>query len=128
MNDITLQGEGKLVQNGREVYKWAIRTVPEQLERMLDLAQLQPEQIDWFVPHSANLRMIEAMCERGIIPIERTLTSAEYLGNTSAASIPLAIQLAVDEGKLANGQRLALIGFGGGLTYAGVIVDWGVPD
>lgn len=128
MNDITLQGEGKLVQNGREVYKWAIRTVPEQLNRMLDLANLQPEQIDWFVPHSANLRMIEAMCERGVIPIERTLTSAEYRGNTSAASIPLAIQLAVDEGKLKKGQRLALVGFGGGLTYAGVIVDWSVPD
>ncbi|MET1167893.1 3-oxoacyl-[acyl-carrier-protein] synthase III C-terminal domain-containing protein, partial [Bacillus velezensis] len=57
-----------------------------------------------------------------------TLTSVEYRGNTSAASIPLALQLAVDEGKLKEGQNVALFGFGGGLTYAGLVLKWGVPD
>ncbi|MEK3785366.1 ketoacyl-ACP synthase III [Paenibacillus sp. FSL K6-1230] len=128
MNGVPLQGNGALVQNGREVYKWAVRMVPEQLTAMIRQAGLLPEQIDWFVPHSANLRMIEAMCERGPIGLERTLTSVEYRGNTSAASIPLALQLAVDEGRLKQGQQLALLGFGGGLTYSGVIVRWGVPD
>lgn len=128
MDGVSLQGNGSLVQNGREVYKWAVRLIPEQLPKLIAKAGLQAEQIDWFVPHSANLRMIEAMCERGPIPMERTLTSAEYRGNTSAASIPLAIQLAVDERKLKQGQRLALFGFGGGLTYAGLVVEWGVPD
>ncbi|MNW33660.1 3-oxoacyl-[acyl-carrier-protein] synthase 3 protein 2 [compost metagenome] len=128
MNGVALQGNGALVQNGREVYKWAVRMVPEQLTAMITQAGLLPEQIDWFVPHSANLRMIEAMCERGPIELERTLTSVEYRGNTSAASIPLALQLAVDEGRLKYGQQLALLGFGGGLTYSGVIVHWGVPD
>lgn len=128
MNGVALQGNGALVQNGREVYKWAVRMVPEQLTAMITQAGLLPEQIDWFVPHSANLRMIEAMCERGPIELERTLTSVEYRGNTSAASIPLALQLAVDEGRLKHGQQLALLGFGGGLTYSGVIVHWGVPD
>lgn len=128
MNGVALQGNGALVQNGREVYKWAVRMVPEQLTAMIRQADLLPEQIDWFVPHSANLRMIEAMCERGPIELERTLTSVEYRGNTSAASIPLALQLAVDEGRLKHGQQLALLGFGGGLTYSGVIVRWDVPD
>ncbi|WP_434748082.1 ketoacyl-ACP synthase III [Paenibacillus amylolyticus] len=128
MNGQPLNAEGTLVQNGREVYKWAIRMVPEQLAELITRAGMLPEQIDWFVPHSANMRMIEAMCERGPIPMERTLTSVEYRGNTSAASIPLALQIAVDEGKLKYGQNVALFGFGGGLTYSGLVVQWGVPD
>ncbi|WP_339239475.1 ketoacyl-ACP synthase III [Paenibacillus sp. FSL R5-0517] len=128
MDGVPLQGEGCLVQNGREVYKWAVRTIPEQLDKLIAKAELRPEQIDWFVPHSANMRMIEAVCERGPVPLERTLTSVEYRGNTSAASIPLALQLAVDEGKLKEGQTVALFGFGGGLTYAGLVLKWGVPD
>ncbi|MEW4430584.1 ketoacyl-ACP synthase III [Paenibacillus pabuli] len=128
MNGVPLQGDGRLVQNGREVYKWAVRLIPEQLPKLIASSGLQTEQVDWFVPHSANMRMIEAVCERGPVPLERTLTSMEYRGNTSAASIPLAIQLAVDEGKVKQGQRLALFGFGGGLTYAGLVLEWSVPD
>ncbi|MDR6726054.1 3-oxoacyl-[acyl-carrier-protein] synthase-3 [Paenibacillus amylolyticus] len=128
MNGLPLKVEGSLVQNGREIYKWAVRMIPEQLSHLITKAELEPEQIDWFVPHSANMRMIEAVCERGPIPLERTLTSMEYRGNTSAASIPLALQLAVDEGKLKHGQRVALFGFGGGLTYSGLVLKWGVPD
>ncbi|KAA8784965.1 3-oxoacyl-[acyl-carrier-protein] synthase-3 [Paenibacillus sp. 4624] len=128
MDGKSLNAEGNLVQNGREVYKWAVRMVPEQLAELITRAEMLPEQIDWFVPHSANMRMIEAMCERGPIPLERTLTSMEYRGNTSAASIPLALQIAVDEGKLKHGQNVALFGFGGGLTYSGLVVRWGVPD
>ncbi|WP_127538314.1 ketoacyl-ACP synthase III [Paenibacillus illinoisensis] len=128
MNGVPLQGDGRLVQNGREVYKWAVRLIPEQLPKLIASSGLQAEQIDWFVPHSANMRMIEAVCERGPVPLERTLTSMEYRGNTSAASIPLAIQLGVDEGKVKQGQRLALFGFGGGLTYAGLVLEWSVPD
>ncbi len=125
---VALTGGGCLVQNGREVYKWAVRTVPEQLKVLLERAGWEAADVDWFVPHSANLRMIEAICERGPVPMEHTLTSVEYRGNTSAASIPLALQLALDEGKLKHGQRLALLGFGGGLTYAGVAVRWGADS
>ncbi|WP_145335856.1 ketoacyl-ACP synthase III [Paenibacillus xylanexedens] len=128
MHGQPLNAGGNLVQNGREVYKWAVRMVPEQLAELITRAEMSPEQIDWFVPHSANMRMIEAMCERGPIPLERTLTSVEYRGNTSAASIPLALQISVDEGKLRHGQNVALFGFGGGLTYSGLVVRWGVPD
>lgn len=123
MDDQELKS-GCLVQNGREIYKWAVRNIPEGMQVLLNQAGLSAEQVDWFVPHSANLRMIEAICERGPVPMERTLTSVEYRGNTSAASIPLAMQLAVDEGRLQKDQLLLLYGFGGGMTYAGTLVKW----
>jgi len=115
---------GCLVQNGREIYKWAVRNIPDGVRELLDKGGMSPEVVDWFVPHSANLRMIEAICERGPFPLDRTLTSVEYRGNTSAASIPLALQLAIDEGRLKSGDNALLYGFGGGMTYAGSIIRW----
>lgn len=123
-----LQKDGHLVQNGREVYKWAVRNVPEKTKQLICKSGLTASDIQWFVPHSANLRMIESICDKGPIPMERTLTSVEYRGNTSAASIPLAIQLALDEGRVRYNDTMLLFGFGGGLTYAGSIIRWGVPD
>ncbi|MBB6732588.1 ketoacyl-ACP synthase III [Cohnella zeiphila] len=124
LNGEPLTGGGKIVQNGREVYKWAVTQVPLGIRRLLDAAGLGMEQLDWFVPHSANLRMVDAMCERLEISPERTLTSAERFGNTSAASIPLALDLAVRDGRLKDGHLVALYGFGAGLTQAGVLLNW----
>jgi len=119
-----IAANGLIVQNGREVYKWAVSRVPEGVKRMLDDASLTPGDIDWFVPHSANLRMVESICERTGIPLERTLVSLVQYGNTSAASIPLALDEAVKDGRLRRGQRVLLYGFGGGLTQAGLLVRW----
>ncbi|TPV46684.1 ketoacyl-ACP synthase III [Bacillus dicomae] len=124
MNDTPLQKNEKIVQNGREVYKWATRTVPAGIKELLHTANMQKDDIDWFVPHSVNLRMIESICEKTEIPIQKTLTSVKYMGNTSSASIPLALDLARKEGKLNNGDTLLLYGFGGGLTHLGLIVKW----
>jgi len=124
LNGEQLTATGKIVQNGREVYKWAVTQVPLGVRRMLDAAGLSPGDLDWFVPHSANLRMVDAMCERLGISPERTLTSAEPFGNTSAASIPLALDLAVRDGRLSAGHTLALYGFGAGLTQAGLLLNW----
>lgn len=128
IDGLNIEKDSFLVQNGREVYKWAVRHVPAASNQLIKESELQPEDIDWFVPHSANLRMIESICVKGPIPIERTLTSVEYRGNTSAASIPLAIQLGLDDGRLKYNDKMLLFGFGGGLTYAGVIMRWTVPD
>ncbi|MCY9375763.1 beta-ketoacyl-ACP synthase III FabHB [Bacillus sp. T17B1] len=125
-NGVQLAGSGKMVQNGREVYKWAARTVPREFERLLHQAGLTSGDLDWFVPHSANLRMIESICEKTPFPIEKTLTSVEYYGNTSSVSIILALDLAVKAGKLERDQTLMLFGFGGGLTYIGLLVKWGM--
>ncbi|MBE5105185.1 ketoacyl-ACP synthase III [Bacillus thuringiensis] len=124
MNGTSLQTNEKIVQNGREVYKWAVRTVPHGVKQLLHTANMQLHDIDWFVPHSANLRMIESICEKSGISIQKTLTSVEYMGNTSSVSIPLALDLARKEGKLNNGDTLLLYGFGGGLTHLGLIVEW----
>lgn len=119
---------GKLLQNGREVYKWALQAVPQGMKTILAQAGLATDDIDWFIPHSSNMRMIEAICERSGMPIGKTLTSLEYYGNTSAASIPLALHLGVLDGRVKQGDRLLLYGFGGGLTEAGLILTWVAPN
>ncbi|MGG3571623.1 ketoacyl-ACP synthase III [Bacillus gobiensis] len=123
-----LRDSEKMVQNGREVYKWATRTVPEGMEKLLEQANMKMKDLNWFVPHSANLRMIESICEKKGFPIEKVLTSMVYYGNTSSASIVLALDLAVKDGRLTQDDVLLLIGFGGGFTYTGLIVKWGVPS
>jgi 3-oxoacyl-[acyl-carrier-protein] synthase-3 len=116
--------EGKIVQNGREVYKWALSTVPDKVRELLEGANLTLGDLDWFVPHSANLRMIEAICERLELPSEKALQSVVQNGNTSSASIPLALDAAYKEGKLNPGQLVALYGFGSGLTQSGLLIRW----
>ncbi|MGE8203540.1 ketoacyl-ACP synthase III [Heyndrickxia sp. NPDC080065] len=128
MHGQELVKSGKMVQNGREVYKWVARTLPQSVEQLLEKADMSLEEIDWFVPHSANLRMIETVCERMDFSLEKTLTSMEYYGNTSSVSIPLALDLALKEGKVHNGDTLLLYGFGGGLTHAGLIVKWDLSE
>jgi 3-oxoacyl-[acyl-carrier-protein] synthase-3 len=120
----SIQQNGRLVQNGQEVYKWAITQVSEGITNMLTQYGMQPDDIDWFVPHSANMRIVDAICERTGIAKERALTSMGDYGNTSAASIPLALDRAVREGLVKPGQLVLLYGFGGGLTQAGVLIRW----
>lgn len=129
MDGNPLEGnKGSIIQNGREVYKWAVRTVPAGINKLLEQANLTLESIDWFVPHSANLKMIASIGEKAGIAEQQILHSAEMLGNTSAASIPLALHLAKQDGRLRYGDTLLLYGFGGGLTHAGLIVKWGVRN
>lgn len=125
MNGQPLGGNGKLVQNGREVYKFAVSTVTHGIAIMLEQANMSADDIDWFIPHSANLRIIESICDRSGLSISKTLYSLEYFGNTSAASIPLALHLGVKEGKVQKGDTMLLYGFGSGLTHCGVVVEWG---
>ena len=113
-----------MYQDGRTVYNYVIKTLPTGMKELLNKADMTVDELDWFVPHSANLRMIKSISNKIGIPMEKTLTSIEQYGNTSSASIPLAIWLAIKEGKLKKGQTLALYGFGGGLSHAGVIIRW----
>lgn len=124
---VPLLGDGKFVQNGREVYKWALSTVPDGVLQLLEAIDATVDDLAWFVPHSANLRMIEAICERLGLPVERALHSAKQYGNTSAATIPLALDLAVKAGKLSPGQLAVLYGFGSGLTQSGLALRWTLP-
>ncbi|MCR8645177.1 ketoacyl-ACP synthase III [Paenibacillus sp. N1-5-1-14] len=120
-----LDGNGSIVQNGREVYRFAVTQVPLGVKELTETAGVSIADIDWFIPHSANMRIIESINERTGIPREKTLTSLEYYGNTSAASIPLALDLGVKSGKVKPGDLLLLYGFGGGLTHCGLLVRFG---
>ena len=115
---------GLLRQQGRDVYRWVLENIPATVDRILERAGLQLSDIDWFIPHSANMRMIEALIKRMDFPRERTLTSLEYFGNTSAVSIPLALIPAIREGVVKKGDRILVVGFGGGLVSAGAVLTW----
>lgn len=124
IGDFSIQNHGKLVQNGREVYRWAISRVAEGIAALLQQCELKPKDIDWFIPHNANQRIIDALCERIGFREDQALSSIAKYGNTSAASIPLALDDAVRDGRVKAGDTILLHGFGGGLTQAGVVVRW----
>ena len=115
---------GLLRQAGNEVYKWAVRRISAAILEMLAAKGLNAGDVDWFVPHSANLRIVDALCARTGIARERTLTSIESYGNTSTASIPLALMPALDDGRVKRGDRILMYGFGGGLVHAGTLLRW----
>lgn len=121
-----LLGDGRIVQNGREVYKWAVTTIPDGMKSLLQDSGYELNDVDWFVPHSANLRIIDSICERVGFPLEKTLYSLVHYGNTSAATIPLSIDLGVREGKLKPGDLMLLYGFGSGLVQAGLLLRWAI--
>ena len=120
----TVDGSRLLRQNGSHVYKWVLEHVPDAIRALLARAQVSADALDWFVPHSANARIIERLCELTGIPLRKTLTSVESCGNTSAASIPIALWNAARAGRIARGDRILTIGFGGGLVYAGAVLRW----
>lgn len=123
VNGIELIDTNYLVQNGREVFKWVVRNVPESIREILEKTGTSLNTVDWFIPHSANLRIIEPICEKLEFPIEKTLYSLVNFGNTSAATIPLALDLGIREGKVKNGDRILMYGFGSGLVHAGQLFD-----
>ncbi|GGD50016.1 ketoacyl-ACP synthase III [Paenibacillus nasutitermitis] len=119
-----IQTSGKIIQDGREVYKWAVTQVPKGIAALLARSGMTAENIDWFVPHSANMRIVESVCEKTGIPLHKTLTSMAQYGNTSAASIPLALDAAIRDGRIHKGDICLLYGFGGGLTEAAILLKW----
>ncbi len=123
INGEAIDANGKIHQNGKVVFKWAIQTISTKAGELLAKNQMTLEQLDWIILHSANLRIIEAVAAELNYPMDKMLTSIELYGNTSSASIPLAWDLARKAGKIKPGNKILLLGFGGGLTYAGVIVE-----
>ena len=115
---------GKIVQDGRGVYNFAIKTVPSGMEELINNSDIKITDLDWFVPHSANLRMIQFISKILKIPMNKVLESVTSYGNTSAATIPLALWKGKLDGKLKNGDLIATYGFGGGLNHAGAVFRW----
>ncbi len=115
---------GTLYMDGKEVFRRAVRVVVDSAERALADAGLGPDDISLMVPHQANVRIIQAACQRLGIPQERTVVVIDRYGNTSSASIPLALHDAVADGRVHDGDNLLLTGFGGGMTWASAVFRW----
>ena len=116
---------GYLYMNGKEIFRKAVAVVVESAQAAIAEAGLTPEQIDLVVPHQANLRIISAACQRLGIPEEKAVVVIDRYGNTSSASIPLALADALDTDRLQAGQHVLLTGFGGGMTWASAVLKWG---
>ncbi len=116
---------GTIQMEGKEVFRRAVRIMVGSAEKSLSAAGLVADDIALVVPHQANIRIIHAACERLGIPLERAATVISRTGNTSSASIPLALADALDNGRVMNGDHVLLVGFGGGMTAASCVLRWG---
>jgi 3-oxoacyl-[acyl-carrier-protein] synthase-3 len=123
-NGKPLERIGKIYQDGRAVYNYVIKNIPAAIQVLLDKAELNINDINWFVPHSANVRMIQSITDKTKISMDKTLMSVVEYGNTSSVTIPLAIWSGLKAQKVKKGDNLLLYGFGGGLNHAGLIIKW----
>jgi 3-oxoacyl-[acyl-carrier-protein] synthase-3 len=125
--DTIAEGLQFIKMQGQEVFRRAVRAVVDSAKATLTRADVQPEEVAWFVPHQANARIIEAASQRLGIPADRTIVNIDRYGNTSAASIPLAMSEAADAGRFEDGDLVLMSGFGAGMTWGSALLRWGRP-
>ena len=117
-----------LQMNGREVYKFAVRCIPKAIEEAVQRAHMTIDDVDLFIPHQANIRIIDAAAGRLGQPREKFFINVERYGNTSAASVPVALYEAVHSGRVKVGDTVVLVAFGGGLTWGSCALRWTKPS
>lgn len=122
--NLLLSNTSKMVMNGREIFKVAVRTLTELAQHTLDSNGIGIEQVDWFVPHQANQRILEAVAQRLKLPYEKVLINVDRYGNTSSATIPTVLDEAIRDGRIQKGQLLLLDAFGAGFTYGAMLIRW----
>lgn len=110
--------------DGRKVYEFTLFCIPETAEQLIKKANIEANEIDWVILHQANLRIIDAVAKRLGLPKEKFIVNIDRVGNTSSASIPIAVDEAVRDGKIKDGDKIMMIGFGGGLSWGGVVFEW----
>jgi 3-oxoacyl-[acyl-carrier-protein] synthase-3 len=124
----TLQNrEHCLRMNGKEVFKLAVRVMSESCERVLKQCGVSSDQVAWFIPHQANYRILEAVAGQLNVGLDRFPSNLDRFGNTSAASIPLALEEAWRKGKIKHGDLILLVAFGSGLTWGATLLRWHEP-
>ncbi|HWO75045.1 MAG TPA: beta-ketoacyl-ACP synthase III [Bacillus sp. (in: firmicutes)] len=111
--------------SGREVFKFAVRQMGESCVNVIEKAGLKREDVDFLIPHQANMRIMESARERLGLPLEKMSTTVRSYGNTSSASIPISISEAAENGQIKDGDVIVLVGFGGGLTWGAIALRWG---
>lgn len=123
--DLYQDEKGHLIMNGREVFKFAVRQMPESSVNVIEKAGLSKEDVDYLVPHQANIRIMEAARQRLGIAEDKMAKTIQHFGNNSSASIPIALSESIQKGKIKDGDVIVLVGFGGGLTWGAVALRWG---
>ncbi|MEO8137466.1 MAG: beta-ketoacyl-ACP synthase III [Betaproteobacteria bacterium] len=119
-----IRGDPLLKMDGQGVFKFAVRVLADVANEVLADAGMDCSQIDWLIPHQANVRIIDATAKRLRLPLSKVVTTVDMHANTSAASIPLALDVAVRDGRVKPGQHLMLAGVGGGFTWGAVLLRW----
>lgn len=122
---LSCERQGYVQMNGQEVYRFAVKQVPACIDVALERAGLSVSDIDLFVLHQANVRIIEAVAKRLKVDMEKFPVNLDRVGNMSSATVPVLMDELNREGKLKAGQRLVLSGFGAGLTYGACVLEWG---
>jgi len=120
----TTQTVGHLRMEGREVFKHAVGMITDVVKAALDGGGISVEELDWFVPHQANLRIIDASAKKMGIAPEKVVATVALHGNTSAASVPLALSVAVSDGRIKKGDLVLIEAMGGGFTWGAVLIRW----
>jgi 3-oxoacyl-[acyl-carrier-protein] synthase-3 len=118
----------KMFMVGSEVFKFATRVVDESIREACEIAGIELDDIDLIVPHQANLRILQSAARKLKIDIERFMSNVDRYGNTSAASIPIALCEAIEAGRVKDDDYLVFVGFGGGLSWASMVLQWGAPE
>ena len=113
-----------ITMNGREIFKFAVQIMPKCINAVLEEAKMTVEDIDYIVPHQANYRITESVAQKMEIPIEKFYMNLDQRGNTSSATIPIALDEMNRKGMLKKGENIILVGFGGGLTWGSVLINW----
>ena len=116
--------KGFLVMDGQAVFRAAVTNLSDVVDEALTMTGLKPEEVDWLVPHQANQRIIDGTGKKLKLPAERVVSTIAYHANTAAASIPLALALAVNDGRIKRGQLLLLDTMGAGFTWGMAVVRW----
>ena len=117
-------GTPLLRMDGQGVFKFAVKVLADVAQEALAATGMTAEAIDWLIPHQANVRIIDATAKRMHVPLERVVTTVDLHANTSAASIPLALDVAVEDGRIRAGQHVMMLGVGGGFTWGSVLLRW----
>ncbi len=118
------RGEHYIRMEGRETYRFATKTLASTALAAIEAAGIHPDDVRLFIPHQANIRIIEAVAKGLDLPMERMFVNVDRYGNTSAASVPLALAEAVDSGRIALGDRIVIVAFGAGFTSGAVAIEW----
>lgn len=118
-------GLHKLQMKGRQVFRFAVRAMPRAVREVAEKGGIETEDIDLILPHQANMRIVTTAARHLNTPVENFYVNLQEYGNTSAASIPIALCEAMEEGRIEPGQNIVLVGFGAGLTWAAALIKWG---